>query len=130
VGGSQESLISILEWHRSGGKEGKAHLNDMAVFALGNTVLQMCVGVEHMVDNTNNLKERMKAFILIAPIFLHGYNLTTKLTLYTALEFFKKLKNFGFMMNKIKPSKVAISINETHVILFVVKRINGRTPHI
>jgi hypothetical protein len=47
-----------------------------------------------MVDNTNSTKEGMKTFILTAPIHLHGYNLTIKLTLYTTLEFFKELKNF------------------------------------
>jgi hypothetical protein len=47
-----------------------------------------------------------------------------------ALKLLKEYKNFRLAMQKIKPSELAIIINETHVVFLVPKRINSRCPNI
>jgi hypothetical protein len=79
--------------------------------------------------NPSGAEKGIYFFILAAPITLHSKNLAVEQMLNKTLKFMKKLEYFRFMTKQIDPREFTIIINKTHIISFIAKGINGRTPH-
>jgi hypothetical protein len=84
---------------------------------------------ENKVSNTNFVKG-VKLFILSSLVGLHDNDFLVKESLNKSLKFMKFLKDFRSKLNEINPCKIAITINETYVILITTKRFGGSTPNI
>jgi hypothetical protein len=52
-------LIPIFQGHRSICKEGKTHLNNVAMLVFGGTILLVCVGTRNKMRYANIAKERI-----------------------------------------------------------------------
>jgi hypothetical protein len=61
---------------------------------------------------------------------LYGKNLALKEALNMGLEFLKVLKNFGFVFDKVNPSKFAKIVNKTHIILEPANGFGRRASYI
>jgi hypothetical protein len=98
-------------------KKRESNFDNMAMFSFGPPILMMNMRTRNMMSNVKLSKERIKLFILPTTICLHDKKIPIKETFNKSLKFLKLLKNLGFKLEKIDPSKLTIVINKTHVIL-------------
>jgi hypothetical protein len=77
-------------------KKGKNHLQNMAMFALGSTILLMSVGLGNSMRGANAAKEGIKLLIFSTPIGLDSEDLSIKLSFNQALKFKEIFKHLRF----------------------------------
>ena len=111
-------------------KKRETNFNNVAVFALGRTVLLMSMWARNMMLNAYATKKRVEFFVLPSPVTLDSKNFPIKLTFNEFLKFLEYRENFRFVSKQINPSELAIIIDKTDVIFFSTKRISGMAPYI
>jgi hypothetical protein len=72
----------------------------------------------------------VKVAIFATPIRLHINNLMLEKAFNMLLKLNNYIEHIRFTLNKIKPSKATVSINETDIIIMTTGRSLGRTPYI
>jgi hypothetical protein len=80
--------------------------------------------------NPKLLKERVEVAILAPPIRLNMNYFVLEKTFNMRLKLSENTKHIRFALNKIKPSKATISIDETDIIFVTTNRGLSRTPYI
>jgi len=75
-----------------------------------------------MMCYTYALEERVQSLILSPPICLDSYNFAIELSFNKILKIVKALKTFIFMAQKVNPSKFAVVIDETDIIIVTPNR--------
>jgi hypothetical protein len=78
------------------GKKGKNHLQNVAMFVLGSTILLMSVGLGNSMRGANVAKEGIKLLIFSTPIGLDSEDLSIKLSFNQALKFKEIFKHLRF----------------------------------
>jgi hypothetical protein len=97
VNSSKKSLIPIFQWHRCIGKKRQTDLDNVSMFALGRTILLMCMWTIDKMSYPYSLKKGVKFLILSSPIGLYGNNFLVKETLNMMLKITKLLKHIKFL---------------------------------
>jgi hypothetical protein len=67
----------------------------MTVFALGSTVLLVCVGTCDTMGNTKFLKKRVEVTVFTTPIRLYMTDFLTKKAFYVGLKLQEDIKHIG-----------------------------------
>jgi hypothetical protein len=78
------------------GKKDKNHLQNVAMFALGSTILLMSVGLGNSMRGADVVKEGIKLIIFPTPIGLDSEDLSIKLSFNQALKFKEIFKHLRF----------------------------------
>jgi hypothetical protein len=111
-------------------EEGKIHLHDVAMLTLGIPILLMGVWTRHEMGDAIGPKIGVETLIFTTLIGLNDNDLSLKQPFHKLLKFKEIFRHLGFMAKQINPCKLAIIINETHIILLIANRVYSRTPHI
>jgi hypothetical protein len=78
------------------GKKGKNHLQNVAMFVLGSTILLMSVGLGNSMRGANAVKAGIKLLIFSTRIELDNEDLSIKLSFNQALKFKDIFKHLRF----------------------------------
>jgi hypothetical protein len=100
------------------------------MFAFSGPILLMGVRTRDVMGDANTLEEGCKLLVLLSPVCLNCKDLLIKQTFNKLLEFMKFMKHIRFTFEKIKPRKLAIIINERHIIFKFPNRDEGKAPNI
>jgi hypothetical protein len=111
-------------------KKGEAHLHNVAMLALGVTILLMSVGTRDLMGDANVAEKIIKPLVFPTPIRLNCNNFAIKTTLNMVLKPKEILEHLRSGMKQINSGEFTIIIYETNIIFLATKRINRRTPHI
>jgi len=111
-------------------KEGKAHLNNVAMLSLSRPILLMSVGARDSMAYAYALKIGLQGLILASPVGLDSEYLSVKLPFYEFLEISKALEDLRFKTQKVDPSEFTVVINEANIITMMPNRAWCRPPHI
>jgi hypothetical protein len=84
----------------------------------------------HMVQDPKFLEKSIEVVILTTPIRLNTNDFGLEETLNMCLKLQENIKHIRFALDKIKPSKATISINETFIIVMTTDRCLSMTPYI
>ena len=81
-------------------------------------------------SDPKRLEKRVEVAIFTTPIRLDMDNFMLEKAFNMFLKLNKDIKHIRFTLNKIKPSKATVSINETDIIIMTTNRGLGRAPYI
>jgi hypothetical protein len=96
-----EGITPKAKRKRGMSKKGQARLNNVAMFALGCTILLVCVRARYPMRDANVAKETIKFDILASPVRLHMNNFLIKKTLNMVLELQENIKDITLAFKKI-----------------------------
>jgi hypothetical protein len=111
-------------------KKGEAHLHNVAMLALGVTILLMSVGTRDLMGDANVAEKIIKPLIFPTPIRLNYNNFAIKTMLNKSLELKEILEHLRSGTKQINLNEFNIIIYEADIIFLGTKRINRSTPHI
>jgi hypothetical protein len=84
----------------------------------------------HMVRDPKFLEKPVEVLILATPIRLNSNDFCFEKTLNMGLELQENIEHIRFTLDKIKPSKATVSINETDIVIMTTDRCLSVTPYI